>query len=142
MRPLIPVLCLVLAVGCGKPATDSKATSQFAEVTLSFANAQDPATAYLNCTAGLIPAYKFKDAAELKVWVFPYASAPRLTRDCELSEPSLDGHRAPVMGQNFTAEGALLNFQAQCPGASRGMVIVLDVMHDGRRLDRIFGFIQ
>ena len=142
MRPLAPVLCLLLAVGCGKPAVDSKATSQFAEVSLSFANPQDPATAFLNCTVGLIPAYKYKDAAELQVWVFPYASAARLTKDGDLSEPSLQGQRAPVLAQSFTAEGALLSFQARCPGAGRGTVVALDVLHNGRRLDRVFGMVQ
>ena len=142
MRPLIPVLCLALAFGCAKPSSDAKATSQFAEASLGFTNPKDPGTAFINCTVGLIPAYKYKDAAELQVWVFPYASGQKLTREGEFSDPALDGHRAPVISQSFTAEGALLSFQAQCPGASRGMIVGLDVLRNGRRLDRVFGIIQ
>ncbi|MBS1767411.1 MAG: hypothetical protein JST05_08445 [Acidobacteria bacterium] len=142
MRPLMPALCVLVVLGCAKPNQDGKSTSQFAEISLNYANPKDPNTAYLNCTAGLIPAYKYKDPAELQAWIFPYASGPMLSRDGDLSNPALHGRRVPIMAQSFTGEGALLNFQVQCPGAAPGMIFAVDIYRKNRHLDRIFGLIQ
>lgn len=149
MRPLAPVLCVLLAFGCAKsPTSETRSVgSQFAEASLILGqptNPADPASApgYLNCTVGLIPAYKSKDAAELALWVFPRSSGQMLSKDCDLANPALQGKRAQILSQSFTGEGALLTFQAQWPGGSRGQIVALDVLRKGRRFDRVFGIVQ
>lgn len=149
MRPLQPVLCALLILGCAKgPSQDAKGPgSQFAEANLVFGQPADPAhpesrPGQLGCTVALIPAYKHTDPAQLDLWVFPRASAPLLTMECDLSDPALHGHRAPILAQAFTAEGALLHFQAAWPGGETNQIIALDVKRKGRRLARVFGTLQ
>ena len=143
----MPILCAALILGCGKASTDQGPGSQFAEasiITGPASNPADPASAprYLNCTVGLIPAYKYKDAGELVVWIFPRSSGPMLTKDCDLSNPALQGKRVPVLGQSFTAEGALLSFQAGWPGGGPGQIVALDIMRKGDRVIRVYGLVQ
>ena len=149
MRLLQPALCALLVLGCAKsPASDNKtATSQFAEANIVFGPPSDPAhpeirPGQLTCTVALIPAYKHQDAAQLALWVFPRSSAPMLNMDCDLSNPALQGRRAPILAQAFTAEGALLNFQAAWPGGETNQIIALDMSRKGRRLVRVFGTLQ
>ncbi|MDE3033347.1 MAG: hypothetical protein KGI56_06760 [Acidobacteriota bacterium] len=147
MRSLPLLLCAALLLGCTKSPSTSQRTapaSQFAEASLSYGPPPDPSKpqerpARLTCTVGLIPAYKYKDGAQLELWAFPGASAPRLTLATDLSDPSLQGHRVPIVEQSFSGEGVLLNFSAIWPGGPRDQVIVLDVMHHGRRFARVFG---
>lgn len=149
MRSLPLLLCALLAVGCGKsPATQGPApTSQFAEANLTFGPPADPAKpnerpGRLSCTVGLIPAYKHKDAAQLALWVFPRSSAGQLNQDCDLSNPALAGHQAPIISQAFTGEGVLLHFDAVWPGGPQNQILALDVARHGRRITRIFGTMQ
>ena len=149
MRPLPLLLCALLAVGCAKSPRDQgpAPTSQFAEANLEFGAAPDPAKpdvrpGRLTCTVGLIPAYKYKDAAQLALWVFPRSSGPQLNQDCDLSNPALKGRQAPIISQSFTGEGVLLHFNAMWPGGSPDQVLALDVMHHGRRIARVFGTMQ
>jgi len=136
----MPVLCALLILGCGKPSTEGKPGSQFAEASVVAASGSAPT--YLNCTVGLIPAYKYKDSAELAVWIFPRSSGQMLSMDCDLSGAALQGKRVPVFSQSFSAEGALLNFQAGWPGGGPGQIVALDVLRNGRRLTRVFGIVQ
>jgi hypothetical protein len=149
MRSLPLLLCAFLAVGCAKaPSTHGPApTSQFAEANLQFGPAPDPAKpddrpGRLTCTVGLIPAYKYKDAAVLSLWVFPRASAAQLNQDSDFASPALNGRKAQIISQSFTAEGVLLHFDAVWPGGPTDQILALDVMRHGRRITRIFGTMQ
>ena len=147
MRSLPVLLCALLAVGCGKSPSSfqgSAPASQFAEASISYGPPPDPSKprerpARLTCTVGLIPAYKYKDGAQLELWVFPQSSAPRLTLGGDLSDPALQGRRLSIFEQSFSGEGVLLNFNAFWPGGPQGQIIALDVMHHGRRFVRVFG---
>lgn len=147
MRSLPLVLCAVFLLGCAKSPYGSQGTapaSQFAEASLSYGAPPDPSKpqerpARLTCTVGLIPAYKFKDGAQLELWVFPGSSAPGLSMGGDLSDPALQGRRVQIIEQSFSGEGVLLNFSAAWPGGPRGQIIALDVMHHGRRFARVFG---
>ncbi|HET8901779.1 MAG TPA: hypothetical protein VFM84_07565 [Holophagaceae bacterium] len=149
MRSLPLLLCALLAVGCAKsPGTQGPApTSQFAEANLTLGPAPDPAKpddrpGRLTCTVGLIPAYKYKDAAQLSLWVFPRSSASQLNQDCDFADPALKGRKAQIISQSFTGEGVLLHFDAMWPGGPTDQVLGLDVMRHGRRITRIFGTMQ
>lgn len=148
MRTLPLALCALLAFGCSKgPSSDTKVSSQFAEATLSLGQPADPSKPQerpgrLSCTIGLIPAYKYKDAAQLTLWVFPRSSTPGLNPNCDLADPNLHGHQARILNQAFTGEGALLHFEAEWPGGPSNQILALDVLRRGRRLDRIFATLQ
>ena len=146
MRSLPVLLCALLAVGCAKSPNSlgPGPTSQFAEASIFYGPPPDPSKpqdrpSRLTCTVGLIPAYKYKDGAELDLWAFPRSSAPRLTMGGDLSDPSLKGLRLPILEQSFSGEGVLLNFSAAWPSGLRDQVIALDVLHHGRRFVRVFG---
>lgn len=146
MRSQAALLCLLLAVGCGKPGAipeEKGPTSQFAAVEAVPGPAPDPAhpdqrSWTLQCTVALIPAYKYKDPAELTLWVFPRSSASGLNDAANLADPALHGRRAPILGQSFTAEGALLNFEAGWPGGPMNQILALDVSRRGRKIGRMF----
>ena len=141
MRLLLPALCALLILGCGKPAADTRGgTSQFAEASLVAGTASTPS--YINCTVGLIPAYKYTDSGEVSVWIFPRSSGQMLTMDCDLSSADLKGVQVPVLSKSFTAEGALLNFQAGWPGGGPGAIVALEIQRKGRRIARVYGIVQ
>ncbi len=149
MRSLPVLLCVALALGCSGPRIpDGPApTSQFAEANLMFGPAPDPAKpdmrpGRLTCTVGLIPAYKYEDAADLALWVFPRSSAGGLNPSCDLADPALHGQRAPILSQSFTGEGVLLHFTAAWPGGPDNQILALDVSRRGRRIARVFGTMQ
>lgn len=149
MRPLLLVLSALLASGCAtSPATSGKGpSSQFAEANLTFDPPADPAhpemrPGQLSCTVALIPAFKHKDGAQLALWLYPRSSAPMLNMECDLANPALQGRQAPIFGQAFTAEGALLHFQAGWPGGAPDQIMALDISRNGRRIARIFGTLQ
>ncbi|MGH7866615.1 MAG: hypothetical protein ACREP9_03030 [Candidatus Dormibacteraceae bacterium] len=95
--------------------------------------------ASIHATFALVPAYKHKDPPVLVLWLIPRESARLLSMDSDLGTPPFKARKVEIQVQSFTAEGALIHFQARWPGGPVNQILALDIMRHGDRLFRIYG---
>jgi hypothetical protein len=142
-RALLPALsAAALLAGCGSPSTmPMKADLSGASVTLGpgivpggEAQAPNGFRPTLSAIVSLVPAYKGKEAPELKVWSIPVESQRAFASGAAPTDPSVGGQALKLLGQSFIGEGALLQFDALWEGPAEGHFIAVEVWKDGRKL--------
>ena len=144
MPHLLPVACAFsLFLGCATPQVDP-AKSQLMDATVTMGPGRlpgggdvPPTSGYRPTLASMFtfePAYKGKDAPELRVWSIPTQGGRALAGGARPEDPAVGGRALQVIGQAFVAQGAILQFNTTWEGPVEGHFLHAELWHKGRCL--------